>query len=111
MNLDLLSILTFLPMLGAGVVMVLPRNQKNLARTVALGFSLAVLILSLYLFAIYSRGTCPIGNVPADMQKAATNAPFAFSCEHVTEFFPLVGSKWHVGVDGLSVVMLLLTGI
>lgn len=111
MNLDFLSLITFLPMLGAGVVIVLPRSQKMLARTVALAFSIIVLVLSIYLFFMYSKGGCPAGNVPADLQKAAQGSPFVFACEHVTNFFPLVGSRWHVGVDGLSVVMILLTGI
>jgi NADH-quinone oxidoreductase subunit M len=111
---DILSTLTFLPMLGAGVVMLLriiAPTQKTLARWTALGFSLVVLLLSVVLFAQYAGGTCPAGNVPEAVTAAAKDSPFTFQCQYFTSFFPLIGSNWHVGVDGLSVVMILLTGI
>jgi NADH-quinone oxidoreductase subunit M len=111
MTLDLLSVLTFLPLIGAGVVFVLPRNNPNLARYTALGFSLVVLALSIFLFVSYQNGTCPVGNVPEEYRAAAEGSPYGFVCENFTPFFPLLGSNWHVGVDGLSVAMILLTGI
>jgi NADH-quinone oxidoreductase subunit M len=111
MNLDLLTLITFLPMLGAGVVVVLPRSQKNLARLVALGFSLVELALAVYLFIAYQNGSCAPGNTPQAMLDAAANAPFAFTCTHYAPFFPLLNSSWHVGVDGLSVSMVLLSAI
>ncbi|GAB4544580.1 MAG: NADH-quinone oxidoreductase subunit M [Anaerolineae bacterium] len=111
MNFDLLTLLTFLPMIGAGVVIVLPRNNKNLARIVALAFSIAVLGLAIFLFIQYQNGTCPVGNVPAEMMQAAEGSPFGFSCQHMAEFFPLLNSKWHVGVDGLSLAMIILSAI
>src|SRR5262249_10985758 len=104
MNLDLLSVITFLPMLGAGVIIVLPRNQKNLARTVALGFSLAVLVLSIVAFYRYASGGCPLG-APKE------GSPFVFGCESSNDYFALLHSTWHVGIDGLSAAMVLLTGI
>ncbi len=111
MTLDFLSLLTFLPMIGAGVVMLLPRSQKNLARIVALAFSLVVLGMAIALFGAYANGTCPEGNLPQEMRTAAANAPFSFACQHVAEFFPLLNSKWHVGVDGLSVALILLAAV
>ncbi|HRE47148.1 MAG TPA: NADH-quinone oxidoreductase subunit M [Aggregatilineales bacterium] len=111
MNLDLLSLITFLPMLGAGVVIVLPRSQKNLARLVALGFSLAVLGLAIFLFYSYAGGNCPPGNVPTEMAAASAGSPYGFACQNVAPFFDLLGSHWHVGVDGLSVAMILLAAI
>ncbi|HVO41034.1 MAG TPA: NADH-quinone oxidoreductase subunit M, partial [Aggregatilineales bacterium] len=111
MNLDLLSTLTFLPLLGAGVVIVLPRKQKQLARYVALGFSLVVLVLAIYTFFAYANGNCPPSDVPTNMQVTTPNVPYTFACEHVAEFFPLLNSKWHVGIDGLSAAMVLLTAV
>jgi NADH-quinone oxidoreductase subunit M len=101
---DLLSLITFLPLLGAGVVFLLPRDQKNLARAVALGFSVAVFLLSALAFRNYSLGLCTPGTT-------IPGAPFQFACEYSAEFFPLLGAKWHVGIDGLSASMVLLTGI
>ena len=114
MNVDILSGLTFLPMLGAGVVMLLriiAPTQKVLARYIALATSLVVLALSIVLFVQYSSGTCPIGNVPQAVADAGKAGPFTFVCENYAPFFPLINANWHVGVDGLSVVMVLLTGI
>lgn len=108
---DLLSTLTFLPMLGAGLVFVLPRSQKRLARFVALGVALVVLALSIVMFAQYASGSCPLGNVPAEVQQAAQGSPYVFACQNYNTFFPLLGSNWHVGIDGLSATMILLTGI
>ena len=59
MNFDLLTLLTFLPLIGGIVVFFMPRNQTQLVRTVALGFSLAVLALSIYTFYLYAGGACP----------------------------------------------------
>jgi NADH-quinone oxidoreductase subunit M len=101
---DLLSLITFLPMLGAVVVFVLPRDQRNLARALALGFSLAVLALSVYAFYQYAGGACPV-SAPRE------GSPFVFACESTSEYFPLLNSKWHVGIDGLSAAMVLLTGL
>ena len=111
MTLDLLTLITFLPMIGAGVVVVLPRKQKNLARYTALGFSLVVLVLTIYLLSQFLGGTCPPGNVPEAMQKAAAGGPFGFTCQHVAEFFPQLNAKWHVGIDGLSMSLVLLSAI
>ncbi len=105
MNLDnVLTVITLLPLLGAVVVFVMPRDQKNLARTVALAFSLAVLALSIAAFYGFAAGTCP-----ASAPKPGS--PFVFSCEQSAPFFPLLNSNWHVGIDGLSASMVLLTGI
>jgi len=112
MQLDFLSLLVFLPLIGGGVVMLLPRENKPLARAVALGFSLAVAALTIFLFLTFQGGGCPVGDAPPGLvMGAGTVQPFSFVCQHSTPFFPLLGSNWHVGVDGLSVAMVLLTGI
>lgn len=111
MQLDLLSTIVFLPILGAGVVMLLPRENKALVRNVALGFSLAVTALTVYLFFLYQAGGCAVGDIPAALRVAPGAEPFSFACQNYAPFFPLLGSSWHVGVDGLSVSMILLTGI
>ncbi|MCC7451080.1 MAG: NADH-quinone oxidoreductase subunit M [Anaerolineae bacterium] len=117
MTFDLLSVITFLPMLGAGVVIILPRDNKNLARTVALAFSLAVLVLSVIAFRNYAAGDCPAPTGDAlpkpvlSAQGQTLSSPYVFACEHATQYFPLLNSAWHVGIDGLSAAMVLLTGI
>ncbi len=111
MVVDLLTLITFLPLGGAAVVFLWPRSQKNVARMIALAISLVELAFAVFLFYIYSTGQCPAGNIPTAMQETAKGAPFEFACEHFAPFFPLVNANWHVGVDGLSAAMVLLTGI
>jgi NADH-quinone oxidoreductase subunit M len=94
-------------------VMLLPReNNKNLPRAVALAFSLVVTALSVYLFFAYQAGACPPGTIPPNITPPAEAfQPFAFACQNYSAFFPLLGANWHIGVDGMSVAMVLLTGI
>lgn len=112
MQLDLLSTIVFLPLLGAGIVMLLPRENKNLPRAVAMAFALVVTALSVYLFFAYQSGACAVGNTPAALTppKEAFQ-PYAFACQNYAPFFPLLNANWHIGVDGMSVAMVLLTGI
>jgi len=110
-----LTVLTFLPLLGAAVIGVLGlagQTNRNVARTIALVFSIVVLGLALVTFASFSRGTCTSGSVPAELQAPAnSSSPFVFTCEESVPFFPLLNSYWHVGVDGLSMAMVLLTAL
>ncbi len=93
LEIPLLTAIIFLPLLGAVVLMLLPRENKALVRWVALGFSIAVFLLSLNVFLSYDR------------------AVGGFQFVEQTEWFALLGSSWHLGVDGISVVMILLTGL
>jgi NADH-quinone oxidoreductase subunit M len=96
LSIDFLTGLTLLPLLGAVVVFFIPRNRPGMARWTALGFSLVVCVLAIGLFY----------NVQADPP-----GPDQWAYEAQTQWFPLLSSTWHVGVDGLSATMILLTGI
>jgi NADH-quinone oxidoreductase subunit M len=111
MNFDLLVVITFLPLLGALVVFVMPRNQKTLIRATALIFSLVELGLAIFLFYAYSNGICPVGNAPPDVAALTNPGPYEFVCQSSTPFFPLLNSNWYFGVDGLSAAMVLLSAI
>jgi NADH-quinone oxidoreductase subunit M len=93
---DFLTTLTLLPLVGAVVVFSIPRGREQMARWVALGFSLVVLLMAVGLFYNVQA------NPPARGQ---------WSFEKQAEWFPLLNSSWHIGVDGLSAAMILLTGL
>ncbi|MBN1680357.1 MAG: NADH-quinone oxidoreductase subunit M [Anaerolineae bacterium] len=93
---DVLTTLILLPLLGAAVVFVLPRDRDDAARWAALGISLVVLVLAIAVFY----------DVQADPP-----APGEWAFEEQVEWFPQINATWHVGVDGLSATMILLTGI
>jgi NADH-quinone oxidoreductase subunit M len=93
---DFLTLLTFLPLLGAVIVFLMPRGRENWARWTALGFSLVVLVMTIAVF--YNVQSDPPG-------------PGEWAFEEQAEWFPQLNASWHIGVDGLSATMILLTGI
>ncbi len=86
-GIPILSIVTFLPLLGAVLVAALPRGA---ARPVALGTALLTWVVSLILL---------IGYVPRpDFQFVET-----------LDWIPLFGIQYKLGVDGLSLILVVLT--
>ena len=96
LNLDFLTMLTFLPLLGAVVVFLLPRENVRAARWVTLGFSVVVMIMTIGLFFDVQSTDLAAGD---------------WAYETQAEWFPQLNATWHVGVDGVSATMILLTGI
>jgi NADH-quinone oxidoreductase subunit M len=88
----LLTLITFSPLLGAVIVSLLPSHRPTLVKWAAFGLSLIPLVLSLVLWFNFEQGG-------------------GFQFEEQYEWFPQIGSSYHVGVDGISVSMILLTGI
>ncbi len=86
-----LTLMTFLPLLGALVVLVLPRGNANLVRWTALVSTLPGLLLGVWLFQHFDRSV-------ATMQLVERHA-----------WIPAFNVQYLMGVDGLSVSMLLLT--
>ena len=95
-GIDILSILIFGPALGGLLVVLLPQN-KWVARVVSLSVSILIGGAALALFFAY-QGSVGIGQEQ-------------FLFEVNSPWFELLGARWHLGVDGISVVMVLLTGI
>jgi NADH-quinone oxidoreductase subunit M len=91
LNFPLLSILLILPVLGAILVALLPRGRESLVKGAALATTLVVLLLSLPLFFNFQTG-----------------AP-GFQFEEVRAWIPALDINYHVGVDGISLFLVLLT--
>jgi NADH-quinone oxidoreductase subunit M len=91
MNDHLLSILIWLPILGGFVVLGLGNERASTARWVSLAVSLATLASSIPLYAGFSNGT-------ANMQFV----------EH-TAWIPSIHADYNIGVDGISMPLILLT--
>ena len=89
----LLSLILFLPLVGAVVLLAFPANKVNAIRGVALVASLIPLALTLVLWGSYST--------------ALTVGEFKFVENY--PWFTSIGSSYHLGIDGVSLVMLLLT--
>jgi NADH-quinone oxidoreductase subunit M len=87
----LLTAITFLPVAGAIVLMLVPRSAASTIRVGALGVSLLTFVLSLPLYLAFDPHS-------ADYQ-----------FEEVARWLPSLGASYHVGVDGISVLLVLLT--
>ncbi len=89
----LLSLMIFIPLLGMIVVLLLPREQEELIKRATLAFTLIPLILAVYLFINYNTSTA--------------NTQYFVSVPWIDTFH----INYHVGIDGLSVTLLLLTAL
>lgn len=93
LGIDILSFLVFAPAIGALIVLFLPRQQKTLVRAVALGISTVIAGVAVAIFFGYNSA------VPG------------YQMVLQTKWFELLGASWHIGIDGVSASMVLLTGI
>ncbi len=90
-DLPILSIITFLPLIGAVVIAFIPRSRVGATRTTALAFALLTWVCSLFLL---------VGYLP--------DRP-GFEYVEVANWIPVFGIQYKVGVDGLSVALVILT--
>lgn len=91
-DIDILSFLVVAPAIGALVVLLLPPN-KLLVRWVALLIALFIGVFAVRAFFFY-------------------NPEFpGYQMESQARWFDLLGASWRVGIDGVSAMLVLLTGI
>ena len=86
----LLAVLA-LPLIGAILVMFVPREEKELARGIGLGVALLTFLVSLGILG------------PFDGRIASTQLVFD------KEWIPILGTHFKIGVDGISIWLVLLT--
>ena len=87
----LLSLILFTPLVGAAVLMFVDKRRENAIRWIANLFACAGFLVSLPLWFAYD----------------STSAAYQF-VERVP-WIPAVGAEYHLGVDGFSVLLILLT--
>ncbi len=90
---DILSSLTFFPLLGALILLLFPKNALTQIRAVALTASLAPLIFVIRILTSFDAGSSGL----------------QFSAEG--SWIPALNVNYVVGVDGLSISMVLLVSI
>jgi len=88
---NLLTLILFSPSVAAVIVMLLPADRPGLLRRVAFGLSLIPLALSVYLWLRFVPGQP------------------GYQFVQSVPWYEAVRSSYHVGVDGISVPMVLLT--
>jgi NADH-quinone oxidoreductase subunit M len=91
----LLTTLVFLPLVGAFFVLLLPREEHGQHRWVGLFFMLATLAVAVFAGLAFD---------------AAPSAP-EFQFEEKAAWAPGIGFSYHLGIDGIALVLILLTAL
>ena len=86
-----LSLLVFLPLLGALLTLATPREAAGLHRTFAIGTTVATFLVSLWVLAGFHGGT------------------YHFQMVEFVPWLPQAGIHYRLGVDGISIWLILLT--
>ncbi len=92
---NLLGVVTFLPLAGALLAALLPRGEARQHRALALAVTLATFLLSLLLWFGFDAG-------PAAPE-------FQFEARH--PWMPGLGIGYHVGLDGVALLLVMLTTV
>ncbi|WP_366656251.1 NADH-quinone oxidoreductase subunit M [Fodinicurvata sp. EGI_FJ10296] len=97
MDWPLLSLVTFLPLVGAAFIFVLARGDDAVvaqnSRMMALITTVVTFVLSLWIWFGFERGTA------------------AFQFVERVEWLPDVGIAYHMGVDGISMMFVMLSTV
>src|SRR3990172_1245378 len=93
MNFPILSIIVFTPMTAGLLLFLLPARRHREIRLVALAAAIVALGLSLYAYISYDQS---LGG---------------YQFQERASWIPQLGISYHVGVDGMSLPLVLLTGI
>ena len=102
-NLVILSAIVFLPVLGALLVMCVPKEKEEVARYITLGATIAVLAMSV-LGVLHALG---LGG-PFDYQsEAAAHMQYVFNVPWIPSF----GIEYFMGADGISMPLVMLTAL
>lgn len=87
----MLTVLTFLPIAGALVMLIFMRGRPEAYKATALITSLGTLALAIYLMTQFQSGTA------------------AYQFEEIHPWISSLGISYHLGVDGISLLLILLT--
>jgi NADH-quinone oxidoreductase subunit M len=87
----ILTLVTFLPVAGAVLLLFVPRRQDAVLRAGALVVTVATFVLSLRLYVGFD----------------AASADYQF--EEFARWMPGLGVGYHIGIDGISLLLVLLT--
>jgi len=93
-NFPILSLVTFLPLVGAGFIMIIRGDEEVVARNTrntALWTSLITFVLSLFIWGGFDTSSA------------------AFQFEEKVNWMPAFNISYHMGVDGISMLFVLLT--
>jgi len=93
MDFNYLSVIIFLPMVGAAIIAFIPGLSNRVIRWLSVIFTFVPLALSIYLFAIFDRSSG------------------AIQFEEKLSWIPAINAHYHLGVDGISLPLVILMAL
>jgi NADH-quinone oxidoreductase subunit M len=93
MDFNYLSVIIFLPMVGAAVIAFIPGLSERLIKWLSVIFTFVPLALSVYLFIIFDRSSG------------------AIQFEEKLSWIPAINAHYHLGVDGISLPLVILMAL
>lgn len=93
MDFSILTLLVVVPAASAAIVLALPSGRREIVMPVGMALSVVPVGLALYLYSEFERGTADFQFV----EKAFWYEPW--------------GISWHLGVDGISLLLVVLTTV
>lgn len=110
-----LSLIVFIPIVAAVIILLLKEEQRDLARGIAITAAAVVFGLSLFVYLNYNAAVGDLNTVQTQILEEVGSATAVFertlAFEERVEWIPSLGIAYHLGVDGLSAPMVLLTGM
>jgi NADH-quinone oxidoreductase subunit M len=106
-GIGILSWITFLPIVGMVIVLMLPKEKKDTIRWTALVIAALQVVLGAFLFMRFDRGLGGI-NTESGMQFLEK---FSWIDVRSVSWFGRLHIEYFLGIDGISVVMVLLTAL
>ena len=93
MNFPYLSTIVFLPVVGLIVIALLPKPEQRTIKLISLIFALASFALSIAVFCLFDRSAGVIGQI---------------QFQERLSWIPAINAFYHLGVDGLSLPLVIL---
>ncbi|NUN70988.1 MAG: NADH-quinone oxidoreductase subunit M [Bacteroidetes bacterium] len=107
LNIGVLTWLTFLPILGMIIVLLIPKEQKSAIRWTSLAFTLAQVVLACMVFAKFDRSLAGVNSADTMQFKELFNWINVKS----TGWFGSIKIDYFLGIDGISMPMVFLTAL
>ena len=89
----MLNFIIFLPLLAGTIILMIPKEKSSLIRKAAFAGAGLNFILSLFLLAGFNKGESSL------------------QFEFYSEWIPSIGASYHLGLDGISLPLILLTNL
>jgi NADH-quinone oxidoreductase subunit M len=94
-----LTLATFIPLVGVAIMLLIPKAEEQLHKIVALATSLAVAVVGILLMTHFSY--TPTDRYP----RGSGNLQFTIN----KAWIPVINSRYHLGLDGISLPLMALT--